>query len=85
MDDSFDVDPLEGSVGREEVAVVHAGRRRNNEVGLGNQRNGPDLGQRRVDLENKVDRWVKKLLLLDDTKRDILLESYLKKYPLEWF
>ena len=54
MNDSLDVDPLEGSVGREEVAVVHAGRRSNDEVRLRNQGNGTDFSQRRIDLGDKL-------------------------------
>ncbi len=54
MNDSLDVDPLEGSVGREEVAVVHAGCRSNDEVGLRNQGNGTDFSQRRIDLGDKL-------------------------------
>jgi hypothetical protein len=54
VNDSLDVDPLEGSVGRKEVAVVHAGRRSNDEVRLRNQGNGTDFSQCRINLDNKL-------------------------------
>ena len=54
MHHALDVDPLEGSVGREQVAVVHPGSRRDQEVRLRDQRHGPELRQARADLKVMV-------------------------------
>jgi hypothetical protein len=39
----------------EEVAVVHCGDGRDEDIGLSDKSNGPDLSQRRVDLQAVVD------------------------------
>ena len=53
VDHSFDVDPFQGSVWREKIAVVHTGRRVDDKIRLRNQGDGTQLSEGGVDLRQK--------------------------------